>query len=243
MLITAAALQTWKVPESECHAELSAIHHRSSGRKLAYGELVSAAAKLPVPDEKSVKLKDPATYTLMGKRISGVDNPQIVTGKPLFGMDVKLPGMLYAVYEKCPVFGGKPMNANLQRIKSLRGVRDAFIIEGTSNVNGLMPGVAIVADSTWAAMSARQQLRVTWDEGKTASENWSDFAAKAEEIANQPGAQTTRNDGNVDAAFAANGVKMMTKPWCPSARRGPARCPARDAAPARPSAGAPPEAR
>jgi isoquinoline 1-oxidoreductase beta subunit len=208
-MLTTAAAQTWGVPESECHAEASAIHHRGSGRKLGYGELVSAAAKLPVPDEKSVKLKDPASYTLMGKRISGVDNPKIVTGQPLFGIDMKLPGMLYAVYEKCPVFGGKPVNANLDRIKTLRGVKHAFIIEGTDNVTGLMPGVAIVADSTWAAISARQQLRVTWDEGKTASESWSDFTAKAEALANQPGATITRNDGDVAAAFAAPGVKVV----------------------------------
>ena len=208
-MLTTAAAQRWNVPASECHAELSAIHHRASGRKLAYGELVEAAAKLPVPDEKLVQLKDPATYTVMGTRISGVDNPKIVIGQALFGMDMKLPGMLYAVYEKCPVFGGKPVTANLQRIKTLRGVRDAFIIEGTANVNGLMPGVAIVADSTWAAMSARQQLRVTWDEGKTASESWADFSAKAEELSNQPGAQTMRNDGDVTAAFAATGAKVV----------------------------------
>ncbi|HYD84248.1 MAG TPA: xanthine dehydrogenase family protein molybdopterin-binding subunit [Opitutus sp.] len=208
MLITAAA-QTWNVPESECHADSSAIHHRTSGRKLAYSELVAKAAQLPVPDEKSVQLKDPKDYKLLGKRISGVDNPKIVTGQHLFGIDTKLPGMLYAVYEKCPVFGGKPTNANLARIKTLRGVRDAFIIEGTNNITGLMPGVAIVADSTWAALSARQQLRVTWDEGKTASESWLDFTAKAEEIANQPGAQMLRNDGDVDAAFAADGVKIV----------------------------------
>ena len=208
-MLTTAAAQTWGVAESECHAELSAIHHRASGRKLAYGELVAAAAKLPVPDEKSVKLKDPASYTLMGQRISGVDNPKIVTGQALFGIDMKLPGMLYAVYEKCPVFGGKPVSANLERIKTLRGVRDAFIIEGTTNLNGLMPGVAIVADSTWAAFTARQQLRVTWDEGKTANESWADLTAKAEAIAKQPGAQTTRNDGDVTAAFATPGAKVV----------------------------------
>ena len=208
MLITAAA-QTWNVAESECHADASAIHHRASGRKLAYGDLVAKASQLPVPDEKAVKLKDPKNFKLLGKRISGVDNPQIVTGQPLFGIDTKLPGMLYAVYEKCPVFGGKVVRANLDRIKALRGVRDAFIIEGTTNVTGLMPGVAIVADSTWAAFSARQQLRVTWDEGKTASESWFDFTTKAEEIANQPGAQTLRNDGDVEAAFAADGAKVV----------------------------------
>ena len=208
MLITAAA-QTWSVPESECFAQESAIHHRPSGRKLGYGDLVDKAALLPVPDEKSVQLKDPKDYRLMGKRITGVDNPQIVTGQRLFGIDTKLPGMLYAVYEKCPVFGGKVVSANIDRIKTLRGVRDAFIIEGTDNVTGLMPGVAIVADSTWAAFSARQQLRVVWNEGKTAGENWSDFVAKAEELGPKAGEQKLRNDGDVDATFASPGMKVV----------------------------------
>lgn len=200
MLVTAAA-QTWSVPESECYAQQSAVHHRSTGRKLTYGELVATAARLPVPNEKSVQLKNPADFRLLGKRITGVDNPRIVTGQPLFGIDTKLPGMLYAVYEKCPVFGGKPTSANLDRVKSLPGVRDAFIIEGTDNVNGLMPGVAIVATSTWAAFSARQKLRVNWNEGKTATESWADWTAKAEEAAKQPGAMQLRKDGDVDAAL------------------------------------------
>lgn len=227
MLVTAAA-QTWSVPESECFAKDSAIHHRPTGRKLGYGELVSKAALLPVPDEKSVQLKDPKDYTLMGKRISGVDNPQLVRGQALFGVDVKLPGMLYAVYEKCPVFGGKVVRANLDRIKTLRGVRDAFVIEGTENLTGLMPGVAIVADSTWAAFSARQQLRVTWDEGKTANENWSDFVAKAEEIGPQPGENKLRDDGNVDAAFADSNHKVVeatyTYPFISHANLEPQNC-------------------
>ncbi len=227
MLVTAAA-QTWSVPESECFAKETAIHHRPTGRKLSYGELVSKAALLPVPDEKSVQLKDPKDYTLMGKRISGVDNPKLVRGEALFGIDVKLPGMLYAVYEKCPVFGGKVVRANLDRIKTLRGVRDAFVIEGTENLTGLMPGVAIVADSTWAALSARQQLRVTWNEGKTANENWSDHVAHAEEIGPKPGENKLRDDGNVDAAFADASNKVVeaayTYPFISHANLEPQNC-------------------
>lgn len=201
MLVTAAA-QTWGVPESECHAEANAVHHRPTGRKLTYGELVAKAATLPVPEERAVKLKDPAEFKLLGKRISGFDNPKLVTGQPLFGIDVKLPGMLYAIYEKCPVFGGKVGRANLERIKTLPGVRDAFVIEGSDDVNGLMPGVAIVANSTWAAFSAKRQLRVTWNEGPGAAQNWDDYAAKAEEIANLPGAKELRRDGDAAGALA-----------------------------------------
>ncbi len=203
-MLTTAAAQTWNVAEAECFAEGSAIHHRPTGRKLAYGELVAKAATLPVPDEKSAVLKDPASYSLMGTRISGVDNPKIVTGQSLFGIDVKLPGMLYAVFEKCPVFGGKVVQANLDKIKTLPGVRDAFVIEGTTDVNGLMPGVAIVATSTWAAFSARRELHVKWDEGKTANDSWDGFAAKATELSSQPGAMKLRSDGDIAAAFSAS---------------------------------------
>ena len=202
-MLTTAAAQTWNVPESECYAESTAIHHRPTGRTLTYGDLVAKAATLPVPDEKKVVLKDPATYSLLGTRITGVDNPKLVTGQRLFGIDVKLPGMLHAVFEKCPVFGGKVVRANLDHIKSLPGVRDAFIIEGTADVNGLMPGVAIVATSTWAAFSARRQLEVTWDEGKTANDSWDGFASKAKELSAQPGKLKLRNDGDVTASLTS----------------------------------------
>lgn len=201
MLVTAAA-QTWNVPESECYAEANAVHHRPSRRSLGYGELVATAATLPVPDEKAVTLKDPKDFKLLGKRITGVDNAKIVVGAPLFGIDVKLPGMLYAVYEKCPVFGGKVVRSNLDRVKTLPGVRDAFVIEGSEDVNGLMPGVAIVANSTWAAFSAKRQLRVTWNEGKGAEQNWDDYVAQADELGPQPGAKELRRDGDVAAALS-----------------------------------------
>jgi isoquinoline 1-oxidoreductase beta subunit len=157
MLVQAAA-QTWKVAAGECLAANSAVHHQASGRSLSYAELAAKAATLPLPSAESVKLKDPRDYKLLGTRIGGVDNLAIVTGKPLFGIDVRLPGMLYAVFEKCPAFGGKVLSANLEAIKALPGVRDAFVIAGTSQLTGLMPGVAIVAESTWAAFSARRQL-------------------------------------------------------------------------------------
>lgn len=202
LLIQAAAL-SWNVPAAECIASGGAVLHHASQRKLGYGALVAKAAALPVPDAQSVQLKDPKDYKLLGKRIGGVDNPAIVTGKPLFGIDVKLPGMLYAVYEKCPAFGGKVLSANLDAVRALPGVRDAFVIEGTPNLNGLMPGVAIVAESTWAAFSARRQLKVTWDEGAVASQSWDGFATQAAALAKQPGANTLRKDGDPAAAFAA----------------------------------------
>jgi isoquinoline 1-oxidoreductase beta subunit len=201
MLIQAAA-QTWGVAAGECVAADSAVHHRLSKRRLGYGELASKAATLAVPEAKAVQLKDPKDYKLLGSRIGGVDNPGVVTGKPLFGIDVKLPGLLYAVYEKSPAFGGKVQSANLEVIKALSGVRDAFIIAGSDDLRGLLPGVAIVAESTWAAFAARKQLKVVWDEGQVANQSWDGFVAQAQALAKQPGAQTLRQDGDLATALA-----------------------------------------
>jgi isoquinoline 1-oxidoreductase beta subunit len=202
MLIQAAAL-TWHVPVNECVASSGAVLHRASQRRLDYGALVATAATLPVPDASGVALKDPKDYRLIGTRVGGVDNPAIVAGKPLFGIDVTLPGMLYAVFDKCPAFGGKVVSANLEAIRSLPGVRDAFVIEGTGNLNGLMPGIAIVAESTWAAFSARRQLKVNWDEGAASAQSWDGFAAQAAALAGRPGASVLRKDGDPAAAFAS----------------------------------------
>lgn len=200
MLLQAAA-DTWQVPVAELHAQDSAVHHAASGRKLNYAELVTKAALLPVPRPETVKLKDSKDYKLLGTRIGGVDNPSVVTGKALFGIDVQIPGMLYAVYHKSPAFGGKVVSANLEKIKSLPGVRHSFVVEGGSSLKGLLPGVAIVADSTWAAFTARRQLEVVWDEGPAATQSWAGFTSKAKELSEQAGTEILRNDGNVKAAL------------------------------------------
>jgi isoquinoline 1-oxidoreductase beta subunit len=201
MLVQAAAL-TWNVSVAECRAAEGAVLHANSGRKLGYGALVARAATLPLPDPKQVVLKDPSTYKLLGTRIGGVDNVALLTGKPLFGIDVKLPGMLYAIYEKCPVLGGKAVGANLDQIKALPGVRDAFIVDSDNrNLRGLLSGVAIVANSTWAAFSARKQLKVQWDEGSGANHSWAGFVAKAAQVGPKPGETVLRKDGDIDAAF------------------------------------------
>jgi isoquinoline 1-oxidoreductase beta subunit len=208
MLVEAAA-QTWGVPASECIAEEGAVRHPASGRSIKFGDLVAKASALPVPAEGSVVLKDPKDFTLLGKRIGGVDNPKVVTGQPLFGIDQKRPGMVYAVYEKAPVWGARPLSANLDHVKGLPGVLDAFMVDRTvpaGQVTGLVPGVAIVASSTWAAFSARNELKVAWEEGRMPNSSWDDFARQARELASAPPGSPVvtedRRDGDIEKAFA-----------------------------------------
>jgi isoquinoline 1-oxidoreductase beta subunit len=174
-MLVAAAAQSWNVPPSECSAEAGVVRHRTSGRSLGYGELASKAATLPAPDLASVTLKDPKTFRIIGQWTPGVDNAKIVTGQPLFGIDVVVPGMLYAVFQKCPVFGGRVKSANVDAVKALPGVRDAFIVRASEanpggDPDGVSDGVAIVAKSWWAANRAREKLAIEWDEGQTSAQ-------------------------------------------------------------------------
>jgi isoquinoline 1-oxidoreductase beta subunit len=204
MLIAAAAKQ-WNVPAGECSASASTVVHTTSGRKLTYGALANAAGAMPVPDPASLTLKTRADYKLLGKRYTGVDNLEVVTGKPLFGIDVQLPGMLYANYVKCPAVGGKVKSANLDAIKKLPGVVDAFVLEGNGNPAQLMPGIAIIAKSTWAAFKAKAALKVEWDESAASKDSTSQAAAKAKALGPQLPTPAV-NNGDVDAAFASGKV-------------------------------------
>ncbi len=216
MLITAAA-QAWGVPESECSSDCGKVVHASSGRMFPYGQLAAKAATLTPPDLRSVKLKDPKDYRIIGHSHPGVDNRAIVTGKPIFGIDIKLPGMLYAVIQRCPVFGGKVKSANIDEVGKVPGVRKVLVIEGTLSNDpvaawepGMEPGVAILADTWWQAQSARKSLKIEWDYGRGAGQNSDDFAKRAAELLKSPPTSSVRSYGDVDGALRSSAKVLET---------------------------------
>lgn len=202
-MLIAAAAQTWGVSKSECSTTASHVHHERSHRTLSYGALASKAATMPVPNYATLKLKDPKDYRIIGRATPGVDNHAIVTGTPLYGIDTTVPGMLFAAFEQCPVYGGKVVSANLNAIKSMPGVRHAFIIAGDGDVASLASGVAIVADTWWQAHAATQKLQVKWDDGPVAKQSSAGFLRRAHELAPQKPQQILRRDGDVEAALGS----------------------------------------
>lgn len=202
-MMLAAAAQMWSVPVAELNTDAGTVVHKASGKRAKYGELAATAATLTPPDMKTVPLKDPKDYKIIGKFTPGIDNKKLVTGKPLFGIDVQLPGMLHAVYEKCPVFGGKVISANTDAILREPGVKQCFVVKGGVVLSELLDGVAILADTWWAAQQARKKLVVQWDEGATATQSTASFAAKAKELLPSAPVKQLRNDGDVDAAYTS----------------------------------------
>ena len=180
MLVTAAA-HTWSVPENTLTTEKGEVVHKATGRRLKYGALVDKAAALPVP--KEVTLKEPKNFTLMGKSLPRLDIPEKVNGSAIFGMDVKLPGLLTARVVRCPVFGGKVASFNADKAKAVPGVKHVVQISN---------GIAVVADNYWTASKGAQALEIKWDEGKLATLNSADILkkyARAREAARQGRAQ------------------------------------------------------
>ena len=189
LLRNAAAIK-WGVPVEECYGKSGMITHALSERSIPYAALLKTAAGLTPPDVTEFKL--------LGSFVPGIDNPRILTGQPLFGCDIRLEGMLYAIFHKCPVFGGKVRSANVQKILTLPGVTHAFVVEGTDDASGLQPGVAIVAETWWEANTARKQLKVDWQTDQADSSD--KYASQAAVLAAQPG-ETLGSYGDVEAAF------------------------------------------
>jgi isoquinoline 1-oxidoreductase beta subunit len=229
MLVQAAAEQ-WGVSPGDCRTESGRVLHPDGSTALAYGDLAERAAEQAVPTPENLELKSPSDWHIIGQRKTGVDNLAIVTGQPLFGSDQQLPGMLYAVYAKCPATGGRVKRANLEAVKKLPGVSHAFALDGNGETTQLMPGVAIVASSTWAAFSARKQLEVDWDLTEAASDNWSQAGEKARQLANNAGEDVVADQGAVQAALEGSVQQLSgfySYPYVAHAPMEPQTCTAR----------------
>jgi isoquinoline 1-oxidoreductase beta subunit len=207
MLIMAAAA-TWKVAPGDCTAASGVVRHAASGQTLTYGALATAAAALPPPDPATLKLKAPSAFKIIGKSQNGVDSPKVIAGEPLFGIDVVVPGMAIAVFEKCPVYGGKVVSADLAAVKARPGVIDAFVVKGGTNLAGLLDGVAILASDWWTANRARADLKIVWDEGRYADHSTAMYDARAADLAKQPPMTTLFKAGDPAAALAAGAKRV-----------------------------------
>lgn len=210
--LLAAAAQQWSVPASELTTASGKVRHAASSRSVDYGEIAGLAATMPVPTLASVPLKDPKDYRIIGRSTKGVNTRDVVTGKPIFSIDFTVPGMLWAVYQKAPVFGAKVASANVDELKTLPGVKHAFVLEGTTNLAGLVPGVAVVADSWYQANQARKQLKVTWADHPTAAQSSEGFQTTADELAKGPYQVVLKRDGDVEKAFASS-AKVIESAW------------------------------
>jgi isoquinoline 1-oxidoreductase beta subunit len=210
MLCRAAASQ-WNVPRDELTTADSMVRHSPSGKSAHYKELVATASLISIPGEADVQLKDPAQYRLLGKRISNASAEGIATGKPIFGIDAKVDGMVYASFVKCPSIGGVAKSANLEAVRALPGVIDAVILDGTPGPYNfdiresyaIQSGIAIVGKDTWSTFKAREALKVDWDLS-AASQDDSDVIeaeALAALAAGRVEAEIERT-GDVEVAFA-----------------------------------------
>jgi isoquinoline 1-oxidoreductase subunit beta len=202
-LLVEAASKRLNVPAGELTTEKSFVIHAASHRNLSYGELATEASQITVPTE--VKLKDPKDFTLIGKQVPNVDNHQMVTGKPLYGLDFYREGMLFAMIQRPQAFGLKIKAADLTAIKSMPGIVDVV----TFNNN-----VAIVGKSTWQVMKARKKLKVEY-EPQAKLESSADHDQIFKELLESKDAAVKRKDGDVETAFA-KAAKVITKEYqCP----------------------------
>src|SRR5579875_3513337 len=167
-MLVAAAAQRWGVSPENCAVRNGAVWRGND--KLSYGELVASASQLPVPDLEKVRLKKPEEFQLIGKAVVRKDIPSKTDGSAIFGLDVRVPGMVYAAVARCPVFGGKVKTLDASKAKAVKGVLDVFPIDADQEVHST-GGVAVVAETTYIALQARKQLQIDWDYGPYANES------------------------------------------------------------------------
>jgi isoquinoline 1-oxidoreductase subunit beta len=219
MLLTAAA-ETWNVPKTECTTTgTNIVEHKKSGKKLSYGVLAAKAAALPIP--KDVPLKDPKDYRIVGTKRSRIDGQHIVIGEAHYGIDTKVPGMLFAVVARPLVVGGKVKHFDASKALAIPGVIKVFEVpavempplfgeerkENSGHQHYLWGGIAVVADSTWQAIAGRKALTIDWDNGPGADESSETQSAKLAELLKSPGKEL-KKIGDPDSAFASATKKI-----------------------------------
>ncbi|MBV6417925.1 MAG: Isoquinoline 1-oxidoreductase subunit beta [Steroidobacteraceae bacterium] len=211
MLLQAAA-QHWSVPVAELSTAKSRIMHATSGRSCGYGDVANAAAQLAPPAPGSVPLKKPEEFTIIGRPVAGFDGPRVLRGEPLFGIDTRLPGMLYAAYEVAPAHGGRLVQADIAAAKAAPGVRHVVPIKGDGNADtGLADGVAIVATHWWLANQARRKLVAEWDVSAAKGHSTERYRARAQAALDAGGGQELRREGDPDAALAAAAKRVAAR--------------------------------
>jgi isoquinoline 1-oxidoreductase beta subunit len=216
MLIGAAAAQ-WNVSAKDCTTEPHFVVHRASGRKLGYGELAAAAAKLPVPKAEDLQLKSRSQWSYIGKESNALfDLSDMVTGKAIFGMDASMPGMVFASIEHPPVLGQKIKSYDDKAALKVPGVRQTLPIDTVKPPHQFQPlgGVAVIADNTWAAFKGRKSLKIEWDGSPHSAYNSVAYRKTLEATSRQPG-KVVRNVGDVDAAFARGGKIVEAEYYAP----------------------------
>ena len=218
MMLEQAAAMQWKVPVDQVEAKNHQVIHKATGRKLGYGALASAAAKLDVPARASLKLKDPSAFRYIGKLDTHlVDGRAIVTGTSHYGIDTRLPGMVYAVIARPPVLGGKVKSVDMTEALKVPGVIKVFQLEGTPPPSEFQPigGVVVVGNDTWAAIKGRNALKIEWDDGAHASYDSAAYRTELEATVLKSGGKEVRNEGDVYAALAAAAKKVEANYYVP----------------------------
>jgi isoquinoline 1-oxidoreductase beta subunit len=207
-MLVAAAAERWGVDADACTTASGRVIHPNGRDRLRYGELAEAASRMPAPDD--VRLKDPSDYTTIGTPVRNVDSKAIVRGEPLFGLDVERPGMLRAVIARCPTYGGLVVGYDDAAALAVPGVVSTMKIEsvGPPGRPYVREGVAVVAESTWAALRGREALEVEWDLGPNANESTAELHRVCREAVEASGGFVVRDDGDVDAGLARGTVQV-----------------------------------
>src|SRR5882762_5784920 len=215
MLIRAAAAQ-WNVPPTECSTNLHTVVHKASGKKLGYGELAAAAAKLDVPKKEDLKLKSRSEWRYIGKGTVSYDLKDMCTGKAGYGQDKHMEGMLYASVARPPVFGSSVKSVDDKAALSVAGVKQTQAIEAFKPPIGVqaLGGVAVLADNTWAAMQGRKKLKIEWEKSPHSVWNSDAYRKELQETARKPG-KVVRENGNVEAAFEKGGKIVEAEYYAP----------------------------